>query len=681
MSIGPTTTNIFEHNIQINDTMLSSNCTHIRIRDTNDYDLNVRQFLESLEKQFKIDFTTFPGWKELVQRLHVASTDCRRKIQAAMLRKVQIVEKLHMQYTRPSPFELTDGMCRTRRKWLQIEADLKKSKVSLDPAIIVTSLSYPSEVQVEVCEDEEILEAPNLHPNTENISNVSPELIIESSKHNAEMQADLLPESHLPAIICTNPHKILSPLESNFSGLSYKSTLDEIAEHEEEKGKIDIHHLKLTTSVVATPSTIFIAKDSLKQQILKFTVTNCTGNYMHIRFIGFTDTTNFKRAKLVPAIPMRLYPGIPVTYKFIFNINTQENFTSSLYFKVGSVVYDNQPAESLYVPIITSFTIKRSVSVTDTVEIPPVYAWHMFRDNKYSSGNIRIVVDDPFHYHLHIRKRVMDLAAVPGSVISLEASGPKIQNPSIKSDSIVARKPDKKMSAKKIASSVITETTQPDHEKISYLDDITTIATDIIMMATDTFMLDATYLYLEPYSKINIPVYFCKMERIGCHQYYYDFEFVDPETEKVIFTVTSKIFAEILPHPIQIKPVILDMSQSPVSHGYCEDHFVVYNNHKLYPCNAKIKLTTKMKKMFYVEPMETLIPTLGSVTFFVKFCSRDFLSVKPSEDLVHFTFKIVVNGYKTVYENIPRIFYEIIAPCAVEFKKVYNEKYFKDVED
>lgn len=653
--------------------MQSSNCTHIRIRDKNNYDLNVGKFLETIEKDFKIDFTTFPRWEEIVQRLHVASTDCKRKIQDSKLRKALIIDKLYVQSTRPSPFELSEGLCRTRNKWLQIENHLKKRPVSLESAIIVTSLSQPEE------EEEEIVSGDSsLHPNTENLSTRSPDLSyvldVVPMKHDAEVQVDAQPESHLPAVIYTNHHKLVSPLASNFSSLSYKSLLEEISEQEEEIKEEDIHHLKITTSIVSTPSTIIIAKDSLKQQIIKFTVTNCSSDYMHIRFISVTDVTHFKRTKLLPVIPKRLFPGIPVTYKFIFNINTQKNFESSLYFKVGRIVYNNEPAESFYVPIITAFTIKRSVSVTDTVEIPPVYAWHMKRDDNYSSGIIKIVVDDPFYYHLHIRKRVIDLAAEPDAKMSLEASGPN-------TESIAARTGDPQIDTKTIASSAKTDGTQSEFETLSYLDDIATIASDIIQLALDSYMLDSTYLYLEPYSKVKIPVYFCKIERIGCHQYYYDFEFIDPETEKVIFTETCKIFAEILSHPIQIRPVILDMSQSPVSHGYCEDHFVVYNNHKLYPCHAKIKLTTKMKKMFYVEPMETLVPTLGSVQFHVKFCSRDFLSVKPSEDLVHFTFKIVVNGYKAVYEHIPRIFYEIIAPCAVEFKKVYNEKYFKDEED
>lgn len=666
--------------------MQSSNCTHIRIRDHNDYNLNVQRFLENLEKEFKIDFTTFPRWEEIVQRLHVASTDCRRRIQDSKLRKAMIIDKLLMQSTRPSPFELSAGLCRTRNKWQEIEAHSKKRKVSLDSAIIVTSLSQPEEEEEEFGEEEEEEKSehsapPSLHPNTENLSNRSPELSYQPvpsvmrTKNSTEVQVDTQTESHLPAVIYTNAHKLLSPLESNFSGLSYKSPLNDTIEIDEieEKEQEDIYHLKITKSVVSTPSTIVIAKDSLKQQTITFTVTNCSADYMHIRFIRVTDTTHFKRTKLLPVIPKRLFPGIPVTYKFVFNINTQKNFQSSLYFKVGRIVYNNEPAESFYIPIITAFTIKRSVSVTDTVEIPPVYAWHMKRDDNYSSGIIRIVVDDPFYYHLHIRKRVVDLAAEPDSGMSLEASGPK-------TESIAARTVDRQIGAKTIVSSANTEVTQSEFESMSYVDDIAIIASDIIQLALDTYMLDSTYLYLEPYSKVKIPVYFCKIERIGCHQYYYDFQFIDPETEKVIFTETCKIFAEILTHPIQIRPVILDMSTSPVSHGYCEDHFVVYNNHKLYPCYAKIKLTTKMKKMFYVEPMETLVPTLGSVQFSVKFCSRDFLSVKPSEDLVHFTFKIVVNGYKAVYEHIPRIFYEIIAPCAVEFKKVYNEKYFKDEE-
>ncbi|KAF9424817.1 hypothetical protein HW555_000118 [Spodoptera exigua] len=207
---------------------------------------------------------------------------------------------------------------------------------------------------------------------------------------------------------------------------------------------------------------------------------------------------------------------------------------------------------------------------------------------------------------------------------------------------------------------------------------IACIVKDIIELALDTFILESTYSYLKPHETAKIPVYFTKVERTGYHQCYYDLQFINTKTEDVALTKIVKVFAEVLPHPIKVHPLILDMSKSPVNHGYCEDIFVVSNTHKLYPATIKIKLTTKMKKIIYVEPMEATVAESSSVPFTVKFCSRDFLSVKPCEDLVHFTFKIVILGYKEVYENVPPYFYEVIAPCALEFKKVYKDKFSKE---
>lgn len=671
--------------------MLPQKCTHIRIRDTNDYHLDIERFIKSLEKEYKIDFRTLPGWEYLVQRLHVSATDCKRRIQDAYRRKALIVEKLYMQSTRVSPFELTDGLCRTADKWSKMELDWKRTKkVSI------------SEIQTN---DDSLLSGPiieemsqTIHPNTENISSESEKNAeVVESKTNVAVQAEPSAESiHLPDVIITNPHKLISPMGSQYCGLSYRSLFSEEGlTGKTESDKEEWQCLKPTSAVRCNPTPICLTDDSLSQQVIKFTLINCTCDSVFVRFKYVLDKSYFRNIKVSPVLPKKLCPGLPEVFTLIFKLVNQEEFRSGIYFKIGFDVYDNVPAESLCVPIVTEFKKQRCVIVSESVNIPPIYPWHLKRNDQHSSDYIHITLHDPFPYHLHIYKRVMDLSKDP--IVTLHADGintelvmhdveQQVSTEAVVNTEIVTHKTEHKLLEHKPlethkAESKTKASAMRIAERIMVHEAMASIVKVIIELALDTFMLESTYLHLQPHESTKIPVYLTKVERTGYHQCYYDLLFIDTITEEVAMKKTVKIYAEVLPHPIKVDPIILDMSKSSVKHGYCEDVFVITNTHKLYSAMIKIKLTTKMKKMFYVEPMETTIPGLCSVPFFVKFCSRDFLSVKPSEDLVHFTFKIIIRGYKAVYENVPPYFYEIIAPCAVEFKKVYDEKYFKETDD
>lgn len=638
-------------------------CTHIRIRDNNDYDFNVENLIKSLEAKYKVDFRCLPRWKELVQCLHVAGTDCKRRIQEARLRKKMIINKLYIQSTRPSPFELTSGLCRTASKWRKMEADLKKLK-SAEALEINTEAPILTESGG----------TENLHPNT-SISSASQRISsieLEPSKIDVEVQVELeVPGSHLPAVISTNPHKLLSPLGSHSYDIGYtRKSQFSVSEAPSESVKEEWKYLKPTSSVVCIPTPIILTSNTLDQQFVQFTVVNCAGDYMHIRFKSVMDHSSFLTAKIFPAIPKRLYPGIPVLYKLIFRLKKQEEFNSGLYFKVGGDVCDNIPPEALCIPIVSAFSKIHTVIVSETITMPPVYPWHIKRSGKYSTATIKISVMDPYYYHLHIYKRLIDLSKESDMGLSLQASG-------VNTQSVEEREMDYVADDATIVSMPKVENGT---DSINIIESMDYIVKSIIELALNTFVFESTYLFLKPYEKLKIPVYFTKCERIGYHNSYYELELLEPETEKLIMTKTLKVFAEVLPHPIQIQPKILDMSNSPITHGYIEDHFVITNHHKLYLATIKIKLTTKMKKIINVSPMETTVPALTSVRFRVKFCSRGFMSAtqEPFEDLVYFTFKIIVLGHKSVYENVPPLFYEVIAPCAVEFKKVYNEKYFKE---
>ncbi|XP_047031068.1 uncharacterized protein LOC124638215 [Helicoverpa zea] len=642
--------------------MLPKKCTHIRIRDYNDYTTDVEKLIKSIEDEYKIDFRSLPDWKHLVKRLHVAKTDCKQKLRDARLRKSMIIDKLYIQATRPSPFELSSGLCRTASKWRKIEMELKKPKQPPIPLLDLMALTAAKELP----------ETP--HQNTEIFSSefsTSAESIVSvPSKVNVEVQVESPVEPpRLPICISTNAHKLFPSPGSKFSRISFRSIFSETGGSVvSDSDKEEWQRLKPTKRVVCTPTPIVLKDNSLKKQSVQFTVTNCTGEFMHIRFEKVIDDSHFLKTKILPVIPKRVYPGISVVYKLIFTLKTPDEFESGLYFKVGPDVYDGAAPEAFCIPIVSAFTISRCAIMPESITFPSVYPWHFKRNDLYTTTNIEIAINDPYTYHLHIYKRVVDLARASNLILSMEPSGPR-------TESVRERKADKDIdtlaSSSKVENNIDSLTVQ---EAMAF------IANGIIELALDTFMFESTYLYLGPYEKTKIPVYFTKIECIGYHQNYYEFEFIDPETEIVKIRKTLKVYAEILAHPITIHPVILDMSKSPVSHGYCEDNFVVSNNHKLYPVTVKIKLTTKMKKMFYVEPMEAIIPESSCVPFAVKFCSRDFLSPKPSEDLVHFTFKVIVLGYKAVYDNVPPFFYEVIAPCAVEFKRVYNSKYFQDTE-
>lgn len=644
--------------------MQSKKCSHIRIRDDNYYNVDVEKFIKSLEAKHKVDFRCLPRWEELVQRMHVADTDCKRKIQGARLRKSLIIDKLYMQATRPSPFDLTAGLCRTASKWRKMKANLKKRKVPETPSISETDIPT-----LPLLEEQ----STTIHYNT-SVSSPSPhtatELQISPSRVDVDLQTDL-PEPHLPAMIFTNNHKLISPLGSESSGMSYKSIVPS-PEAPFEKVIEEWLCLKPTKSVVCIPKSIILSNNTLKKQFVQFTVINCADEYMHIRFKSIMDNSQFLKTKILPAIPKILYPGVPIVYRLVFTLRDQKEFNSGLFFKVGQDVCDNVPPEALCIPLVSAFSKMHSVLVSETINIPPVYPWHIKRNGKYSTATVKISVNDNTNYHLHIYKRLVDLSKESDISISLQASG-------LNTESAEEREMDADVEPKAIISMPNIENKS---ESINILESMNFIVESIIQVALDTFVFESTYVYLKPHEKVKIPVYFTKNERIGCHNSYYEFEFLEPETEKLIFTKTIKIFADVLPHPIKIHPeMILDMSNSPVTHGYIEDQFVITNTHKLYIATIKIKLTTKMKKMFHVYPMETTVPALQSVPFTVKFCSRDFLFDRPFEDLVHFTFKIIVIGHKSVFENVPPFFYEVVAPCAVEFKKVYNEKYFTEDHD
>ncbi|XP_028169938.1 uncharacterized protein LOC114359660 [Ostrinia furnacalis] len=645
--------------------MKISECNHIRIRDGNAYGANVEELIKFIEKKYKIDFRSLPQWKDLVKRLHVMTTDCKRKIEDANQRKYVMISKILVESTRDSPFALTDKLARTYNKWRMLETAQKKSRrVSMKPE--PDFYLHPSEEIIgEISENTSIA-----HQNTEIFlpELLEPEPVVKS---DVETETEAVVTSHLPVSICINQHKLISPLRSQeviFDYYVMPQELETVAERESKEWLL----LNQTESVKCFPKEICITNTSPSEQIIKFSVVNCTTEYMNIRFMCITDDSPFKRIKIIPATPKRLYPGIALTFKFVFKLfQNVDEFSSMLYFRVGQKVLEEAPVEALCIPIQSKFKLSRQASVSKAVHIPPAYLWQIREDMGFPTGKLKISVNDSHSYHLHITKRIVNISReCQDSIVSIDVISPN-------TESLIERVEDNEIVTESKILAALKENPAEEIQSIKTADIIALVVEDIVDLAVDTFVFDNTYKYLEPHSKTTINVSFTKPERIGSHHHYYDLEFCDTTTDEVIITKIVKVFAEVLPHPIQIYPRILDMSKSPITHGFCEDDIVITNTHRLYPVTIKFKLTTKMKKLFCITPMESLVPAKSSMKFAVKLCSKDTLS-KDTDELAHFTFKIIVLGHKSVYHRVPPFFYEIIAPCASEFKKVYNEKYFRD---
>jgi hypothetical protein len=645
--------------------MKISECNHIRIRDNNQYGMNVEQFIKSIEDQYKIDFRSLYGWKELVKRLHVMTTDGKRKIQDANLRKFLIINKLNTQFYRNSPFVLTDQLARTSRKWQMMEKLEEKSRKSALKSISSMGMSATA---VELEGEQEISNSSyTVHPNTEIIEH---EVTVTEPLHKSDAMTETKAidevSSHLPVNICTNQHRRLSSLRSQDLIPNIEPTASVVTTVTEKESK-ELMVLKETFSATCYPKIICIDKNIPEEQSKTITISNRTIEYMYIRFACVADETHFKKVNVLPVIPKKICPGLSLSFKFYFKlVGNIENFTSALCFKIGRKVVDEFPEESLRVPIVGNFDICRSVSITETVIIPPVYLWQLRYDHGFPLAVVDIKVNDNYSYHLHISQRAINITQeCQDSFVSVNAA-------SLDTESLIERTQDKEIA---VQSKMIVTVKEAREEKISSLDIVAFIVDDLVELSLETFVFENAYLNLKPMARKKVNVYFAKPSCIGSHHCYYDFTFYDLETEEIVLTKTIKIFSEVLPHPIKISPTLLDMSKLPIWHGMYQDHFVIMNTHKLYPVTIKIKLTTKMKKLFRLRPMETVIPTTSSVQFEVIVCSRE-AEEQNLEDLAFFTFKIIVIGNKTIYDNVPPFFYELILPCAKTFRNLYNEKYF-----
>lgn len=641
---------------------------HFRVRgdnkDLKTYGFEVENYIKSIEKQFKMDIRKLPRWKEVVKRLYVATEDWKRKKLASEVRKKCIIDTIYMQATR-FPIPVCDNKTRASKKMQAIKTNITKQTVSILPDAAIENVQEYEEMPGK-------LDVP-AHHNTEIMTTVSVIASKPSTEQRAQTDVDLGSEHqpHLPTYLRVNQHKLVSPLGTQDSGWSYASRIDEL-EYKSESDFKEWLTLKQSSKVQCTPSEIKINYNILEQQRIKFSILNCSTEYLNLRYKCVTDKTRFKWAKICPETPQRLYPGLQISLTFIFkllpNIDNKE-FVSSLYFKVGYNTIAELPLEACVVPIVSCFSPKLCYTVSETVVFPPAYSYHINGYCGYPSGVVKISVKDGNHYIIRVQKREVNYTASSTISGSDEAIAPN-------TTSIIKRGIPNEPEFLSPDFSIVGDLSQiVEEESVQTIDIISLIVSEIVELSLEAFMFEHTYIDLHSDSQ-KIQVYFTKTEHIGCHQCHYDFQLCEPETGHVVETKTVLLLAEVLPHPIQLTPEFLEMTNSPIIHGICEDRIFITNTHKVYNVVVKFKLTTKMRKLFRIFPMETLIEPLGKTFFTVQMCSRESKYSNKPDDFAHFTVKIIFMGDKSIYHNVPPHFYEIIAPCAFDFKKVYNQNYW-----
>ncbi|XP_050352218.1 uncharacterized protein LOC126774724 [Nymphalis io] len=593
----------------------------------------------------------------------------QEKLLKAKNRKHEIVKKLYIQNYRVSPFELSQKLTRTANLWKNINRNVKKCKVPSRTEHSVLSLH-----NVTVNEDEEIIpedidNKSNGHPNSEVIQIKDPIILRLEEEQDSKLNSPHV----LPAYICTNPHKILSPIETNYIALSYKAS--KTVDKDFKSDTVNESLLNQTKSVKCYPEKIIIYDNSLKEQIIKFSLVNCGTEYVHIRFKSVSDTSYFKDYRILPEIPYKLNRGLTKRYKLLFkfleNIKDKE-FSVILYFRIRTKTFE----EILSIPVIGQFDKSNSVIITETVNIPEVYMWQVNAKCGYPKGFVQIQLYGNTVYDLHIRKKDFSFINESEDSRSIES-----HHLTLTTESLMQKINDVETDTQNntLLSSKVLINENNENETLKSYDVVTLVVNDILNLVYEPFIFKNTYLRLFPKSKRIVFVYFTKAKHVGYHQRYYDFIFRDSDEKS--FTKTIKIFTEVIPHPILINPTILDMSKSPVKFGQYQDHFTITNTNKVFPVTITIKTTNKMDKIFQIKPRFTTIPAKSYIEFKIMFCKGNINLPEILDIMAYFTIKIIINGDSSIYKNVPPIYYEIITPYIKEFIRIYEKKNLNELSE
>lgn len=649
-----------------------------------------------MKSRYDIDMT-LPEWREAITRIQAAVIDYRCLVKDHKLRNFVILGKLAKEFTYISPFYLTDVMARTAKKWERLKTRRIKVHPQLPESIgSISSRSISSEIK-----EEEI-----------------PQITIDDDIMNKQVTDTLLPPLNTMSSKITNRNK--SPIGSEI----YKEIIKDIVTismaTKKTKSENPIHapipNRLLNTSIIRhSPKTIKIG--AALEQALEFKLKNCANHIALIQYQSLIEISKFIRISVLPATTVKLVPGITHTFKLILKLVKQQEFTTKIKFHVKYPANSTTPAEpyEYYVPIIRLPDKKfqyRSVTAPEIIVIPPIFSWQL--ENKsalyeypFASSYVSVNTNDTHSYYVRIVKRKGDITSgdadetnasnevnitTPTSVIKyiddemkdssslskvFELSSDSLKG-GIKSSNVFSRKV-KNLTSKK---SLINTTTK---SNLSIPNEVLELVVTMVERVMDVFVFDKTYLFLKSGESKFIRVYFIQVHHIGCHNCYYDFKFYDSESNELIFTKTARVFADIMPHPIQITPDALDMTDTPITFEQCANSFVITNTHRVYPVNIRIVTSAKMKKLIRIEPMKTVVLGKKSVKFVVNLCTRNgnpLIEKFDEGDLVNeddlfvlFTVKIVISGYASSYKNITPIYYDIIAPGINEYEYVYRKKY------
>ncbi|CAH2089514.1 unnamed protein product [Euphydryas editha] len=641
---------------------------NIRIIGKYDCDNDIEEDLKELERQYRIDFKSLTQWKNIIEKINSVKQECKMKLINAKNRNFRIIEKLYIQNYRTSPFVLTDKFSRTSKLWKEEKLTVRQQKTSSKTEYSSMSLHNVSIDNVIPSEENDI--ESNAHPNSEVAQ--SKEHIL---KQNIEPDSHLNSPQYLPPFICTNQHKLLSSIGSSEIVLNHKESKNN--ENNFKTETIEDLSLKQTKLVQCYPEKIIITSNTLREQILKFSILNTSTEYVYIRFKNLSDTFYFKSFRMSPLVPIKLNPGLSKHYKFNFTLRDSIDvnvISLVIYFRVCSKISE----EILCLPLKGQIERCNSLIVTETVKIPQVYLWQVNAKCGYPKGIVQIQVCDNTAYSLYIRKKDLDFKE---SVDTRSSDSLKVITPN--TESLMQKTNDNEMELqnKTILSPKGTEINAFDivnieNETLNSFDIVTLVLNDILNIVYEPFIFKNTFLRLKPKSKRIALVYFTKAEHIGYHQSNYELTFYDSNDN--VFTKTVKVFGEVLPHPIVIYPNILDLIKSPVIFGHCKDHFTIINTHKVYPVSIKIQTATKMNKIFQITPRVVSIPAKSNVKFNIKLCREHINASQNVEIMAYFTIKIIVSGHRSVYQNVPPVYYEIIAPCTKEFMKTYKIEYIDD---
>lgn len=661
-----------------------------RIRGNTIPNFNIEELIKSIENHCDIDMNS-PQWRDIITRIQAAVIDNRRRVKDHKLRNSLIAEKLHKEFSYISPFYLTDVMARTARKWERLKT-LRANK--LDPLLPESTGSISSRNIDPEIKEEEI-----------------PEITVDDD----DMKKVTL-ESPLTSISSKPTNGSMSPIGPEI----YKEIINDIVTMVTEKTKTEepvctpTPHLFLNAIIKRSPKTMKIY--SSQEHTLELKLKNCTNHLALIQYQSLIGISQFNRISVFPATIVKLVPGISYTFKIFFKLVLQEEFTSQIKFHVkypaNSMTHAPKSYYEYYVPIICQPDKKlkhRSVTAPEIIVIPPVYSWQVknkseFYEYPFANADISVDTNDTHSYYVRIVKREVDIASedadetnasnevnitTPTSVIKnidddfKDSSLSKVlENASVTLNEDIksgdSSRKGKSASSKKSLKYKATTS------NLNILNVVLQLIVNVVERAMDVFVFDKTYLFLKSGETKRVRVSFTQVLHIGCHNCYYDFKFYDSESNELIFTKITRVFADIMPHPIQITPDTLDMTDTPIIFGRCINSFVITNTHCLYPVNIRIVTSANMKKLIKITPMKTVVLQKGSAKFVVNLCTSNWnplIEKFAADDLVSednlfvmFTFKIVISGYATAYKNITPIYYDVIAPSIHEYEYVYQKK-------